>query len=378
MAEISKVSHHGNGTLHSPTEVTTENVTPSVGVDTDMNETKEKVVCGDADKLSVSEPPRSKWAIGSETNSEDENETPMTESVSRKDSDPPVLDRKSTEDAASCASDVSAEVDVTRLTKKPRPRPIETITEGETTPAKRSSLHASGWESDDSDARHRSDSNASSQPLLSSKHASSQERMLAAVTAEAKAKQQEDNATDNNQNSIDAHAGERGGDDVVATSPSTPTANGAVSTDTECDDVHEGMDSTSTNLVTSTPETAPAEPVKPTLKRVPTATLLISEHGIDVVHHTVASTDDVITSMRVVKQISYRPPMPDNHLVLSCIVMFCCNPPFGLIAFIFSGKSWCHVAIVSSGKLTGCGIRLPMYYLVSCHVVASRYLRFLG
>ena len=339
MAEISKVNHQGNGSLRSPAEMTTENVTPSVGVDTDMNETKEKVVCGDADTLSASDPPRSKWAIGSENNSEDENEAPMTESASRKDSDPQILDGKSTEDATSCASDLSADVDVTRMTKKPRPRPIETITEGETTPAKRSSLHISGWESDDSDARHRSDSNASSQPLLSSKHASSTERMLAAVTAEAKAKQQEDNTTDDNQNSIDATTGERDGADIASISPSTPTANGAVSTDTECDDVHELMDSTSTNLVTSTPEAAPAEPVRPTLKRVPTATLLISEHGIDVVTQTVTSTDDVVTSMHVVKQISYRPPMPDNHLVLSCIVMFCCNPPFGLIAFIFSGKS---------------------------------------
>lgn len=323
---------------------TAESVIPSVRVigETDMNETNEKVACGDANMLSVSEHPCSNWTIGSEDSSDDENEATTPESASRKNSDPPILDRKSTEDATSCTSDSTAELDVTPMTKKPRPRPIETITEGEPTPVKRNSLHVSGWESDDSDARHRSDSNASSQPLLSPKHTSSTERMLAAATAEAKSKQQENNIA-NDENSVDTNANAKDEADIASTSTTLPPmANGAVSPPTDCDDVpaadEEAMDvdSTSTNLVAPTDESTSAEPARPTLKRVPTATLLIGEHGIDVVHQSVSSTEDVITSMNVVKQISYQPPMPDNYLVLSCIVMFCCNPLFGVVAFVFS------------------------------------------
>lgn len=244
----SKVIQRENSSPRSPdvAEMSTEkSVIGSAGVadETYMYETKAKVACVDANALSITERPCINWAIGSENNSEEENEVPMTENASRKNFDPPVLDRKSIEDATSCTSDSTAELDVLPITKKPRPRPIDTLTEGNTTPVKRNSLHVNGWESDDSDARHRSDSNASSQPLLSSKHAPSTERMLAATTAEVKSKIQDKNLA-TNENSANNQVGERDGADTASTSTTLPLkANGAVSVATDVvqaldDEVH--------------------------------------------------------------------------------------------------------------------------------------------
>ncbi|KAI0218760.1 hypothetical protein LSAT2_029551 [Lamellibrachia satsuma] len=311
----------------------------------------------------AAEPPCSNWTIGSEDNSDDDNEVPTKENVSLKNADTPVLDRKSIHDAISHTPDSTTELDLTPMTKKTRPRLIKTLTEGEATMVKRNSLQLCGWESDDSDVRHRSDSNASSQPLLSRKHASSTERIVAATTA--KSKEQENTVTNNeNLQSLDNDNGERGDADKESTpalttsehktdgaeststagdTKSTSTAGDTKSTSTAGDTAHTSNvgaiepEISSTNPVAVNSETdADANGVRPTLKRVSTATLLISEHGVDVVPQIVTSTDDVITSMQVVKQISYRPPMPDNYLVLSCIVMLCCNPLFGLVAFVFS------------------------------------------
>ena len=312
------------------------------------------------------------WTIGSETgesatptigSENEESESHTTDNVSWKDIDTPDLHRKPIDDVVSYTSDSASELDSAPTTiKKPRPREIDTLTHGDSGLTSGNSLHVCGWESDDSDVRHRSDSNASSQPLLSPTHASSTELMIAARTEELKSKQRESTvASITNLQSPDDSASKRdatdeavtteGDDDAcVKDNPDVPPIQHQSSIDTAMpatgDAAHKLENGVlKTDIHTTVPVSAvngsaviDKQP-KPTLKPVPTATLLINEQGVDVIPQIVTSIDDIVTSMKVVKQISYQPPMPDNYLVLSCIVLLCCNPFFGLLAFVFSGKS---------------------------------------
>ena len=311
------------------------------------------------------------WTIGSETGESatptigSENEDSVshtTDNVSWKDIDTPdlTLHRKSIDVAVAYTSDSASELDSAPTTiKKPRPREIDTLTHDVPVLTSPNSLHVCGWESDDSDVRHRSDSNASSQPLLSPTHASSTELMIAACTEEQKSKQRESTST--NMQSPDDSASKREATDEAGTTegdndacvkdnPDVPPIQHQSSIDMSMpaagDAAHKSENGV---LKTDIHSTVPVSAVngsvvidkqpKPTPKRVPTATLLINEQGVDVIPQIVTSIDDIVTSMKVVKQISYQPPMPDNYLVLSCIVLLCCNPVFGLLAFVFSGKS---------------------------------------
>ena len=342
-------------------------------VDEETGESKGEVnlVIVEPTSLSAVEHSFSNWTIGSENgesatptigSENEESESQTTETASWKDIDTPGLHRKSIDDAVSYTSDSASELDSAPTKKKPRPREVDTLAHGDTVLTSRNSLHVCGWESDDSDVRHRSDSNASSQPLLSPTHASSTETMIAACTEELKSKQRESAlASSRDLQSPDAIASKREATDEAVTtegdndacakdSPDVTTIQHQSSIDKSMPSAGDAVHKTENGVLKTdvhSPDTISTvngsvvieNQPKPTLKRVPTATLLINEKGVDVIPQIVTSIDDIVASMKVVKQISYQPPMPDNYLVLSCIVLLCCNPFFGLLAFVFSGKS---------------------------------------